>query len=91
VRLAVTAGDLEAIRGELLRLPGVAAVERVADDEGNGLMIFPRGTAPLVADIADLARAHRWPLALLRVERGRLDEVFRNITGVPAAPELAAA
>ncbi len=91
VRLAVTAGDLGAIRAELLRLPGVAAVETVADDEGNGLMVFPRGTEPLAADIADLARAHRWPLAMLRVERGRLDEVFRTITGAPAEPDLAAA
>jgi ABC-2 type transport system ATP-binding protein len=87
VRLGVAAGDLAQIRGELLRLPAVKAVDRVADGEGEGLVVLPRGSEPIVADIADLARAHRWDIALLRVERGRLDEVFRAITAPAAAPQ----
>jgi ABC-2 type transport system ATP-binding protein len=89
VRLAVAAGDLTQIRAELLRLPAVRAVDPVADGDGEGLVVLPRGAEPIVADIADLARAHRWDLALLRVERGRLDEVFRAITA-PAAEAAAA-
>jgi ABC-2 type transport system ATP-binding protein len=93
VRLAVAAGDLAQIRAELLRLPAVKAVDPVADGDGEGLVVLPRGAEPIVADIADLARAHRWDLALLRVERGRLDEVFRAITApaAEAAPAAAAA
>jgi ABC-2 type transport system ATP-binding protein len=91
VRLGIAAGDTEQIRIELLRLPAVAAVENVDDAEGRGLIIVPQGREPIVADVADLARAHRWDIALLRVERGRLDEVFRAITAPPAVPAAAAA
>jgi ABC-2 type transport system ATP-binding protein len=56
-------------------------------------MIFPAGDGPVVAKVADLARAHGWEVTGLRVERGRLDDVFREITTVPleAAPVAAAA
>jgi len=91
VRLGVGAGDPGQIRAELLRLPTVAAVEEVDDAEGRGLIVVPRGHEPIVADVADVARAHRWDIALLRVERGRLDEVFRAITAPPAEPARAAA
>ncbi len=89
VRLAVAAGDTGQIGAELLRLPGVATVEPVSDGDGDGLMIFPRDGRPAVAEIADLARAHHWPVTLLRVERGRLDDVFRTITAAPAEPAAA--
>ena len=62
----------------------MAAVEPVADGDGEGLLIFPRGGEDIVADVADLARAHRWQVSLLRVEHGRLDDVFRDITTAPS-------
>jgi ABC-2 type transport system ATP-binding protein len=92
VRLVVAGGDHEQLRAELLRLPAVVAVEKVEDGEGEALLVFPRGGEDVVADVADLARAHRWPVILLRVEHGRLDDVFREITMMPAnAASLAAA
>ncbi len=93
VRLVVAGGEPAQIRAELLRLPAVTAVEPVIDSEGDALMVFPRGGEDVVADVADLVRAHRWQVALLRVERGRLDDVFREITTAPAetAPLAAAA
>jgi ABC-2 type transport system ATP-binding protein len=54
-------------------------------------MIFPGGGRPIVANIADLARAHGWEVTGLRVERGRLDDVFREITTVQPEPALVAA
>jgi ABC-2 type transport system ATP-binding protein len=69
-------------RAELLRLPAVAAVE--APEDGEGLLIFPRNGQDILADVADLARAHRWQVTLLRVEQGRLDDVFRAITASPS-------
>jgi ABC-2 type transport system ATP-binding protein len=93
VRLGVPAGTQPQVRAELARLPGVAAVEAVSDGEGDALMIFPDGDGPIVAKVADLARAHGWEVTGLRVERGRLDDVFREITTVPpeTAPVAAAA
>jgi ABC-2 type transport system ATP-binding protein len=81
VRLAATGAAEAQQRAELLRLPGVAAVETPRD--GEGLLIFPRDGQDIVADIADLGRANRWQVTLLRVEQGRLDEVFREITTGP--------
>lgn len=79
VRLELAAGGIDATTA-LLRLPCVASVEIVEDSEGRGLMIFPRDGNAIVADVADLVRAAGWPVAGLRVERGRLDDVFRAIT-----------
>ena len=92
VRLSIGGGDMAQICAELLRLPAVAAAETVEDGEGQGLLVFPRDGEDIVADVADLARAHRWHVSLLRVEHGRLDDVFREITTAPAeAAPLAAA
>ncbi len=85
VRLVI-AGDAAEIEAALLRLPAVAAVEPAADGEGEGLLVLPRDGADIVADIADLARAHHWQVSLLRVEHGRLDDVFRTITTAPLSP-----
>ena len=52
----------------------------------RGCWSFPRDGQDVVAEVADLARAHRWQVTLLRVEHGRLDDVFRTITTAPAAP-----
>jgi ABC-2 type transport system ATP-binding protein len=93
VRLGIVSGADAQVRAELARLPGVAAVEAVSDSEGEALMIFPDGRRPVVTNIADLARAHGWEVTALRVERGRLDDVFREITSQPpgSAPVAAAA
>jgi gliding motility-associated transport system ATP-binding protein len=79
VRLALAQDGIDAATA-LGRLPGVAAVEPVADDEGSALMIFPRDGRSIIAEVTDLVRTAGWPVAALRVERGRLDDVFRAIT-----------
>jgi ABC-2 type transport system ATP-binding protein len=68
----------------LMRLPSVQSVEPVEDAEGAGLMIFPRAGRPIVAEVTDLVRTAGWPIAGIRVERGRLDDVFRAITSKAA-------
>jgi hypothetical protein len=47
-------------------------------------MIFPREGHAIVSEVTDLVRTAGWPIAGMRVERGRLDDVFRAITA-PAA------
>jgi gliding motility-associated transport system ATP-binding protein len=80
VRLAIAGGGDNAIKTALLGLPAVGSVESVDDAEGEALLVFCDGDQPPVAEIAQLARAGNWPIAGLRVERGRLDDVFREIT-----------
>jgi ABC-2 type transport system ATP-binding protein len=91
VRVSMTSGDDPNIRAEIAALPGVAAVEPVSDTEGGGLIVFPRDGRPVVAEIADLARDRGWTITGLRVEHGRLDDVFREITLAQPAPVAAAA
>jgi ABC-2 type transport system ATP-binding protein len=71
----------------LAALPGVAAVEPA----GDGLVVLPRGGNPVVGEIADLARSRGWTITGLQVERGRLDDVFREITTAPPKPATMAA
>ena len=92
VRVSMIGGVDPNIRAEMAALPGVAMVEPVRDSEGDGLIIFPRDGRPVVAEIADLARDRGWTITSLRVERGRLDDVFREITTAqPEPPPIAAA
>jgi ABC-2 type transport system ATP-binding protein len=89
VRLGIAGGADAHVRAELAALPGVAVVEP-AGGEGDGLIVFPRGGHPVVGEIADLARNRGWTITGLQVERGRLDDVFREITTAPAEPMAAA-
>jgi ABC-2 type transport system ATP-binding protein len=82
VRLSLAQDGIDAARS-LLRLPGVDSVEEVEDDEGRGLMIFARDGRSILPEVTDLVRAAGWPVMALRLERGRLDDVFRAITTEP--------
>jgi ABC-2 type transport system ATP-binding protein len=70
---------LEPARRRLSALAGVAAVEAV--DGGGALLVHPADGRNLVSDISALARNEPWRVAELRVEQGRLETVFRHITG----------
>ena len=92
VRLGLPIGVDARGRAELDKLPDVAAVEETDDSEGHGLLVFPREHRLLAPEIAELARLQNWKVSTLRVERGRLDDVFRNVTAPgTAAPEPALA
>jgi ABC-2 type transport system ATP-binding protein len=79
VRLVLARDDGIDAAAALMRLPGVASVEAF-DDDGPGLMIFPKNGRPIVAEVSDLVRTAQWPLQALTLERGRLDDVFRAMT-----------
>jgi ABC-2 type transport system ATP-binding protein len=92
VRLGIGDGADPRMRAELERLPGVAAVEQVTDAEGDALIIFPAGGRSIVANVADLARSRGWEITGLRIERGSLDEIFREVTTAqPGSAPVAAA
>lgn len=82
VRLART-GDLTAVTEDLRRLAEVDHIE--IDEHEYSVTAFPRPGAALLTVIGDLAGTRRWPLENLRLEAGRLDEVFRSITTQEAA------
>jgi ABC-2 type transport system ATP-binding protein len=88
VRLGLAGGADANVRAELAALPPVAAVEFAGDGE---VIVFPRDGHPIAAAIAELAHSRGWTITALRVERARLDDVFREITTAPPAPAPLAA
>jgi len=75
--------QLNVARTEISLLPEVLNTELNPDTDR--LTVFPAdGRMPLPA-VTDLASAKGWKLAEVNLESGRLDEVFRTITGGAAA------
>jgi ABC-2 type transport system ATP-binding protein len=72
------AADLEGASERLAAVPGVATVEHDARD--RRLTALPEGSASILAEISTLAAEASWPVAELKLESGRLDEVFRTVT-----------
>lgn len=64
----------------LSELPEVAR----AEINGNELTVFPRGSG-LFAAVSGLIAEQNWAVSELRLEAGRFDEVFRDITRGEAA------
>ena len=69
-------GDVEA--AEKL-LGAVDEIDRVTR-QGDALFCFAKAGQPIAARIADLLRDNQIAVQELEVERGRLDDVFRDIT-----------
>lgn len=71
----------EAVREELSRIAGVADVQEVGTVNGTGtFLVVPKGGRAIVTEVSQAARMRGWQVDELRVEAGRLDEVFRSIT-----------
>lgn len=79
-------GDMRAAASVLSKLHGVARVE-INDDE---LTLFPHAQKQLLSAVTASIDKHGWAVDSIRLEEGRLDEVFRDITrGEPAHKEAA--
>ena len=70
--------DSIAARAALDGMPGVSGFEH--DDREARLYVFPQGSAKLSDPVADRLRQRSVSFSGLRVEHGRMDEVFRRIT-----------
>jgi ABC-2 type transport system ATP-binding protein len=76
----------EPARQRLAALAGVQSVEVV---EAGALLVHPVDGKQLVTEIGALARTEPWRVSELRVEHGRLETVFRHITGGLGRPAAA--
>ncbi|HMB60059.1 MAG TPA: ABC transporter ATP-binding protein [Xanthomonadales bacterium] len=68
--------NAEKIASTLSEMPEARKVE-IREGE---LTVFPAKDASLFAVISDRIREHQWDVKELRLEAGRMDEVFRQIT-----------
>ena len=65
-------------RAALSALPGVSSVE--LDEDGRHATVLPAGDASVLPAVAELVQREGWKIEDLHLERGRLDEVFRQLT-----------
>ena len=91
VVVTLRAADAEAARAAMAGVDGVAGVELVEERDGRVTLqaLAAEGASP-AAPVSALARDSGWHVHGLSVERGRLDEVFRQITGAGDAGAEAA-
>ena len=81
VGIRVAAEKADAIKGALSALAGVEKVETVATANGQlHLRAIPKNGAGIVTDVASAIRQKSLAVDEIFVERGKLDDVFRQIT-----------
>ena len=78
-----TAQDLQAVNAAVRALGEVDDTE--IDPHGARLTAFPAPNKFPLPAISELATRQNWDLAELHLESGRLDEVFRTVTGGASA------
>jgi len=74
--VSLVVGAAEKVASTLSELPQVARAEL---REGE-LTLFPSGEGGLFEAVTAAISEHQWHVSALRLEAGRLDEVFRSIT-----------
>ncbi len=90
VRLTVRS-DAAALAQRLAATAGVAAVEDVtADGDMASAWVIPEAGRSIAAAVSATVREAGWDLGEMRVESGRLDEVFRTVTRGPADEQVRA-
>lgn len=78
----------ESIRAELSRLRYVDGVESVGAANGTlAYLLLPRPGKAILPEVTQCIRTKGWEVDELRVETGRLDEVFRTITAGKGGPQ----
>lgn len=81
VAIRIEAARADAVAGALSTLGGVAKVERTLSANGHiQLRALPKNGAAIASDVAALLRDKSITVEEMFVERGKLDDVFRQIT-----------
>lgn len=68
------------VRSALSNVPGVSSVDIAQTDRQLEVVVFPSENKSIAAGVADVLKNNGWHASQLHVERGRLDDVFREIT-----------
>jgi gliding motility-associated transport system ATP-binding protein len=88
VAVELAAGSAPRAREELAALSGVQRVDVLEGEDGLlRLRVVPARGTNLTVEIARLAQGKGWQVQGLSLERGRLEEVFRQVTTTVAAGE----
>jgi ABC-2 type transport system ATP-binding protein len=77
------AGQIQAVGTAIAALGEVADTE--IDAQSGRITAFPAASKFPLPAISELAAHQNWDLAELHLESGRLDEVFRTVTGGASA------
>jgi ABC-2 type transport system ATP-binding protein len=81
VALRVAHNRKDAVIAALSKHTSVERVEMIERVNGHiSLRAIPKDNKPIAADVAALLREHSLPVEELFVQRGKLDDVFRQIT-----------
>ena len=81
VAIRVAPGRADGVKSALAGYPDVLRIDTVtADDGGTQLRVVPRNGRAIATEVASLLREKAIAVDELYVERGRLDDVFREIT-----------
>ena len=81
VAIRIATDKSEALKGALAALAGISAVETVSSANGQLLLrAVPKNGAGIVTDVASVIRQNGLVVDEVFVERGKLDDVFRQIT-----------
>lgn len=73
--------NFDEVRAAIEKLPSVAATESNRGHRTIVALPASNGNVEPWREISDLAAARQWPVTSLQFQGGRLDEVFRQITG----------
>jgi len=88
VAVELAAGSAPRAREELAALSGVLRVDVLEGQDGLlRLRVVPARGTNLTVEIARLAQGKGWQVQGLALERGRLEEVFRQVTTTVAVGE----
>ncbi len=82
-----TGPDTPANLAEILRsVPGVAEVQAIPEPGGHGMryVALASGKQVILPEVTRMLEKKRVPFDEIYTERGRMDEVFRNLTLAPA-------
>ncbi len=75
------AGVVEQICNTLQALDCVHSLEQQTTENGvTRLLILPLNGVSIIQPISEQVHSHDWPVGEIRIEAGRLDDVFRSIT-----------
>ncbi|HEX6980030.1 MAG TPA: ABC transporter ATP-binding protein [Alphaproteobacteria bacterium] len=81
VSIVLSAPKVASCRAALQRISSIGSIEEIQGEDNLACLVaFPINGQPIITQVSEIARNAEFGIEEVRVERGRLDEVFRNIT-----------